>query len=82
VPHLVGLHRPEAVRALEARGLFVQVKPEGSVDDDVVVGQRPEADVRIPRHSLVVLTVRCVPAPCPAPPEGTTIYDPCSCAFR
>jgi hypothetical protein len=82
VPHLVGLSRREAERALETRGLFVKVQPEGGVIDDLVVGQRPEADVRVPRHSLIVLTVRCVPAPCPAPPEGTTIYDPCSCAFR
>ena len=82
VPHLIGLYRPEAERALETRGLLVEVRPQAGGNDDLVVGQRPDPDVRIRRHSLVVLLVRCTPAPCPAPPEGTSIFDPCSCAFR
>ena len=82
VPHLVGLSRSEAERSLLTRGLLVEVRPQTGVADDLVVGQRPDADLRVRRHSLVVLLVRCLPAPCPAPPEGTTIYDPCSCAFR
>ena len=82
VPHLVGVDRAQAETLVEDRGLYVRVDPRGTTQTDTVVAQDPRPDVRIPAHSLVVLTVDCTPAPCPAPPAGATIFDPCSCAFR
>jgi hypothetical protein len=78
----VGVDRPQAETLLENRGLYVRIDARRVSGTDAVLAQRPRPDVRIPTHSLVVLRVDCTPAPCPAPPAGTTIFDPCSCAYR
>ena len=82
VPHLVGIDRAQAEQLVLDRGLYVRIDARGTAGTDVVLAQQPRPDVRIPAHSLLVLTVDCMPISCPPPPAGLTIYDPCSCATR
>ena len=82
VPHLVGVDRAQAESLLQNRGLYVRIDARPTAGTDLVIAQRPRPDVRIPAHSLVLLTVDCRPIPCPSPPAGLTIYDDCSCAAR
>ncbi|HJP65883.1 MAG TPA: PASTA domain-containing protein [Actinomycetota bacterium] len=85
VPSLKGAKRTEAVQAVLALGLNVRVVPLGhraGQPVDRVAQQVPLAGSRVPPGAEVTLAAYCRPKPCPSPPPGRTIYDPCSCATR
>lgn len=77
---LTGRSRQDAVAEIERVDLAYRVEPAGAPHDDRVVGQDPPPGTLLDEGDTVTLRVRCEPAPCPAPPEGEEIVDPCSCA--
>jgi len=82
VPDVRGLPRGWAELLLTNVGLLPVVNPIAGSKDDVVVAQKPGPGAKAPPASRVELDVRCAPLPCPAPPPGKSIFDPCSCASR
>ncbi len=85
VPELIGKSRVRAIRAVLQLALNVRVVPLGRPKGrprDRVARQVPLPGSRVPLGAEVVLAVYCSPRPCPSPPPGRTIYDPCTCATR
>lgn len=82
VPNLVGLNKDEAVRIVDDLNVPYFVKPLGPPLDNSVIGQRPDPGTPLSETRSIVLQVRCAAAPCPSPPAGTVIFDPCTCATR
>lgn len=82
LPDLVGTSKAAAERRLASLGLLYVIDPVGTPFDDRVVGQRPAAGTPLEEVDEMVLEVRCQPAPCPSPPAGEVIFDPCTCASR
>ncbi|HYU56713.1 MAG TPA: PASTA domain-containing protein [Actinomycetota bacterium] len=78
---MVGRQRRDAEALLEDAGLDVRVEPRGG-DSDIVVAQDPAAGSLVEDGTEVRLAVECVPAPCPTPPQGQEIVDPCGCVTR
>lgn len=77
---LTGRSREDAIEELEDNELAYRVDAQG-IDplDDRVVSQDPPPGSVLAEGTVVTLVVRCRPAPCPAPPEGEAIVDPCGC---
>lgn len=82
VPDLVGMKRVAASKRLGDLGVLFLIHPVRGRDDDEVVAQEPGAGTLAQASTSVLLRVRCEPRPCPPPPEGKQLYDPCSCAWR
>jgi hypothetical protein len=84
VPKLVGMLREKAEHRLRYRGLKPDVVPAGQGDSrtDRVLRQHPHKGKAVQAGSHVKIWCDCYPAPCPSPPPGREIYDPCSCATR
>ena len=82
LPDLVGLARPAAERKLETLDVLFLVEPVGGGDTDLVTRQFPQAGTPLKQTTHVMLNVQCKPRPCPQPPGGKQLYDPCSCAYR
>jgi hypothetical protein len=86
VPALVGLSRVRAIETILQLGLNVRVLPLGrppkEAKEDEVAQQIPFAGSGVLPGAEVLIGAYCVPAPCPSPNEGETIYDPCTCAIR
>lgn len=82
VPDLVGLGRNAASARLDELGVLYVVAPLKGRDDDRVARQTPGPGSPIRPATSVLLQVRCDPKPCPPPPEGKQLYDPCSCSWR
>jgi hypothetical protein len=81
VPNLVGLSRKDAEAALKKLPPLYIVDGLGG-GSDLVVNQNPAAGTLLKGVTRIAIGVRCKPKPCPAPPEGSILYDPCSCSFR
>jgi hypothetical protein len=83
---LVGLTRVRAIETLLQLGLNVRVlplgKPPRAAREDEVARQIPFPGSAVVPGAEVLIGAYCVPAPCPSPDEGETIYDPCTCATR
>jgi len=82
IPDLVGLQRATAEKRLDDLSILFLVNPVGGKDDDRVMSQNPAAGIPIGQAKHVLLSVRCRPRPCPMPPEGKQMYDPCACLWR
>lgn len=83
VPDLAGLTTAQADMLLRDVELYLVVNQTvDGTDDKRVVEQRPAAGTAVPPGSVVLVTARCLPAPCPSPPIDQFIYDPCTCAYR
>jgi beta-lactam-binding protein with PASTA domain len=72
--------REDAIRELEDNELAyrVQAQPVDPLDDRVVA-QDPAPGSVLAEGTVVTLIVRCQPRPCPAPPPGEQVVDPCGC---
>jgi hypothetical protein len=85
-PALVGLSRVRAIETVLSLGLNVRVLPLGRPPQnkrkDEVARQVPFAGSDVVPGAEVLIGAYCLPAPCPSPAEGETIYDPCTCATR
>jgi hypothetical protein len=81
VPDVVGLSTTHAVAVVEGAGFRFRIIPVGGTTP-TMVGQDPAAGSLAARGITVTLRASCLPAPCPFPGEGKTIYDPCTCAAR
>ncbi len=85
MPGLVGLPRNTAESIMTTMGLAYTVEtsvPSDASPSDTVLSQTPPAGTTIATTRGVFIVVQCVPAPCPTPPPGHEIYDPCTCAIR
>jgi hypothetical protein len=82
IPDVVGMHRNAAERSLDSLGVLYLIDPIGGRDDDLVLRQHPAAGEPVRPSTNVLLSVRCHPKPCPPPPEGQNLYDPCACRWR
>jgi hypothetical protein len=86
VPALVGLGRVRAIETVLSLGLNVRVLPLGpppkNKRKDEVARQVPFAGTGVVPGGEVLIGAYCLPAPCPSPAGGETIYDPCTCATR
>jgi len=82
IPDLVGMQRATAEKQLDDLGVLFLVNPVGDKDEDLVVSQNPAAGTPVGKAKHVLLTVRCLAKPCPMPPEGKQMYDPCACLSR
>jgi beta-lactam-binding protein with PASTA domain len=82
LPDFVGESREKASQELARLNIEFEVAPFAPPDDDLVFDQSPRPGAPLNRVALVTLHVHCQAAPCPSPPSGKQIYDPCSCAFR
>jgi beta-lactam-binding protein with PASTA domain len=82
IPNVVGMQRATAEKQLEDLGVLFLVNPVGGKDDDRVMSQNPAAGTPVGKAKHVLLSVRCRPKPCPMPPEGRQMYDPCACLWR
>jgi hypothetical protein len=82
LPNWVGETREMASQELDDLGIAFHVVAKAPPEDDLVFGQSPSPGVALANVDHVELRVHCQPAPCPSPPEGEAIYDPCSCASR
>lgn len=82
LPDLVGMSRAAAEKRLDDIGLLFLVNPVKGKDDDRVVAQNPASGTLVRRAKHLLLSVRCEPRPCPQPPEGKQLYDPCACQWR
>ena len=81
VPDLVGMRRVAASRQLDDLGVLYLIDPVKGRSDRVV-RQNPAPGAAVRPATNVLLQVRCDPKPCPPPPEGKQLYDPCSCSWR
>jgi beta-lactam-binding protein with PASTA domain len=83
VPNVKGLLRGRAEEHLRHHHLRpdVHASPSGEASDRVMK-QHPYAGKVVKRGTHVTIYCDCYPAPCPSPPPGDVIYDPCSCATR
>jgi hypothetical protein len=81
VPNLVGLSRKDAEAQLKKLPPLYIVDGLGG-NSDLVVNQNPAAGSLLKGVTRISIGVRCKPKPCRAPPEGSVLYDPCSCSFR
>jgi hypothetical protein len=81
VPDVTQLTTTQADRILTRVGLMIRVNTVGG-DDALVVSQTPLPGTIVDPGSRVRVRARCYPAPCPSPPKGEHIYDPCTCASR
>lgn len=82
IPDVVGMQRAAAEKQLDGMGILFLVNPVGGKDDDRIVAQNPAAGIPVAKAKHVLLSVRCRPRPCPMPPEGKQMYDPCACLWR
>jgi len=82
LPDLVGMQRAAAERKLDELGILFLVSPVKGKDDDRVMRQVPSPGISVAQAKHVMLSVRCEPRPCPQPPEGRQMYDPCACLWR
>lgn len=82
IPNVVGLQRNAAERQLERLDVLFLVNPVSGRDDDRVLAQSPAAGTPLGKAKHVLISVRCRPKPCPMPPEGKQMYDPCACLSR
>jgi hypothetical protein len=82
VPDLSGLTTTEADQELQGMGLLLEVMTATGGDDHTILAQSPAAGTAAEVGSIVTVTARCSPAPCPFPGESREIYDPCTCASR
>jgi hypothetical protein len=85
-PALLGLTRVRAIETILGLGLNVRVlplgrRPKGATKEELG-RQIPFPGSGVAPGAEVVIGAYCVPRPCPSPSEGTTIYDPCTCATR
>jgi hypothetical protein len=81
VPNLVGMSRKDAEAELKKLPPLYIVNPLGG-QSDLVANQNPAAGSLLKGVTRIAIGVRCKPKPCAAPPEGSIMYDPCSCSFR
>jgi beta-lactam-binding protein with PASTA domain len=89
VPHLVGSLAYVADRAAQRLGLRLEVRtlpPTALTRRPRVIAQSPPAGSLVKIGSVLHITARCPPLPCPSPPPGQTpnptparIVDPCTC---
>lgn len=82
LPDLVGMQRAAASGKLDELGVLYLIDPVKGRDDDRVLTQNPAPGTSLRPSTNVLLQVRCDPKPCPPPPEGKQMYDPCSCSWR
>ena len=82
IPNVVGMRRTTAEKQLEDLDVLFLVNPVSGRDDGRVVAQSPAAGTPVGKAKHVLLSVRCRPKPCPMPPEGEQMYDPCACLSR
>jgi len=82
IPNVVGMQRATAEKQLEDLDVLFLVNPVSGRDDDRVMAQSPAAGTPVGKAKHVLLSVRCRPKPCPMPPEGKQMYDPCACLSR
>ena len=85
VPHLVGSLAYVADRAAQSLGLRLEVHPlppTTLIRRPRVIAQSPSGGSLVKIGSVLHITARCPPLPCPSPPPGQTparIIDPCTC---
>ncbi len=81
IPNLVGQPDRAADRVSAALGLTLVVRtlPGGTPNTTpLVLGQSPPAGTVVRVGSVLHITSRCLPLPCPSPLHGH-ILDPCTC---
>jgi hypothetical protein len=82
VPDLIGMDRDAASLELDRLGNSFTIDASSPPEDDLVYSQAPAPGTPLLDVDSVKLSVHCMPIPCPSPPPGRQIYDPCSCANR
>jgi hypothetical protein len=82
VPDLVGMQRVAAEAKLKKIDILFLVEPVAGANNDKVVAQSPPPGTSAAQAKHVLIKVQCRPAPCPQPPEGKQLYDPCGCLWR